>query len=60
VEIAYDSKDGKTQIGTGNVLVNSLGAGQASSPQDANSVTKAPAAGYVCKLAQLTRLSAAG
>lgn len=60
IEIAFESKDGKTQVGTGTVAVNSLTAGPASSPQTANSLTKAPADGYTCKLAQLTRYSSGG
>lgn len=60
IEIAFESKDGKTQVGTGTVAVNSLTAGQVSSPQDANSLAKAPAGGYTCKLAQLTRYSSGG
>lgn len=57
ITIAMESKDGKTQVGTGNVVVNNLGPGQASSPQTADSVTPAPPAGYTCRVADITRFA---
>ncbi len=60
VTIAMDTPDGKTQIGTGNAVVNNLAPGQASAAQDANTLMKAPAGGYVCKLASVTRYSSNG
>lgn len=58
ITIAFESKDGKTQIGTGAVIVQNLLPGQSSSPQDANSLQAAPAGGYVCKISDAQRNAA--
>jgi hypothetical protein len=52
--IAFESKDGATQLDTGLVAVNNLGPGQVSN-QTAGGLNVAPPAGYNCKLADLTR-----
>ncbi|WP_239405425.1 hypothetical protein [Frankia sp. Cj3] len=57
VTIAMESKDGRTQIGTGVVMVSSLAPGQ-SSPQEADALRDAPAGGYVCRIADITRYAA--
>jgi hypothetical protein len=54
ITIAFESKDGSEQLDTGIVAVNNLAPGQ-SSDQDAVSLKSAPAGGYNCKLADLTR-----
>jgi hypothetical protein len=54
ITIAFDSKDGKTQLDTGLVAVNDLNSGQ-SAPQTALGFSRAPAGGYVCKVADITR-----
>jgi len=56
ITIAFESPDGKTQIGTGLVAVDNLAAGQSSSPQDAISM-QTPSGIYTCKLADLTRFA---
>lgn len=58
VSIAYETPDGKTQIGTGNVIVNNLGPNQSSSQQDADSLQKATGP-YTCRVASVTRVAAA-
>lgn len=56
VTIAFDSADGKTQLGTGDVAVNDLQPGQSSSPQTADSLSTTPGpAGFTCRLTDLTR-----
>lgn len=57
VTIAFESKDGKTQLDTGLVAVNNLDSGQ-STNQTAGGLKAAPAGGYTCKLADLTRFAA--
>lgn len=54
ITIAFESKDGSQQLDTGLVAVNDLNAGQVSQ-QTALGLTAAPAAGYDCKVADLTR-----
>ncbi|WP_256790127.1 hypothetical protein [Frankia sp. AvcI1] len=56
ITIAFESTDGKTQIGTGLVAVNNLAPGQ-QSPQDANSLTAASGP-FTCKVADITRYAA--
>jgi hypothetical protein len=53
--VAFVSKDGSTQIDTGFFAVDNLESGQTSTAQDVMSTHTAPAAGYVCKLVDLTR-----
>lgn len=56
VTIAFDSPDGKTQLGTGNAAVNDLQPGQSSAPQTADSLSTTPGpAGFTCRLSDLTR-----
>lgn len=56
VTIAFDSADGKTQLGTGEAAVNDLQPGQSSAPQSAQALTQTPApAGFTCRLSDLTR-----
>jgi hypothetical protein len=54
ITIAFESKDGAKQLDTGLVAVNNLGSGQ-SSDQTAGGLKAAPAGGYNCKIADLTR-----
>jgi hypothetical protein len=54
ITIAFESKDGARQLDTGLVAVNDLNSGQ-SSDQTALGLSAAPAAGYSCKLADITR-----
>lgn len=54
VTIAFESKDGTQQLDTGLVAVNDLNTGQASQ-QSALGFKQAPAGGYDCKVADLTR-----
>ncbi|CAO5186465.1 conserved exported hypothetical protein [Frankia sp. AiPs1] len=57
ITIAFESQDGKTQIGTGLVAVTNLAPGQ-QSPQDANSLVAATGP-FTCKVAEITRYAAA-
>lgn len=54
ITIAFQSKDGSTQLDTGLVAVNNLAPGQ-TSQQEANGLKTAPADGYDCKVADATR-----
>jgi hypothetical protein len=57
ITVAFESKDGATQIGTGLASVNSLQPKQ-KAVEDANSLKEAPAAGFTCKISDVTRLAA--
>lgn len=57
VTIAFDSKDGKTQIDTGIASADNLLPGQATQV-DANSLKSNVAPGFVCKVADVVRLAA--
>lgn len=57
VTVAFESKDGSTQIGTGLASINSLQPKQ-KAVEDANSLKEAPAAGFTCKVSDVTRLAA--
>jgi hypothetical protein len=54
ITIAFESKDKTKQLDTGLVAVNDLASGQ-SSDQTAIGLSPAPAGGYTCKLADITR-----
>jgi hypothetical protein len=60
ITIAMTSRDGATQIDTGNAVVNNLAPGQATAPQDAMGSQTAPAGGFACKVAQVDRYSSTG
>lgn len=55
IEIAFDSKDGKTQLDTTSVIVNNLEPGQ-SSNQKGGTLTKATGA-YTCKVTDVNRFA---
>jgi hypothetical protein len=57
ITVAFESKDGSTQIGTGLASINSLQPKQ-KAVEEANSLKEAPAAGYTCKISDVTRLAA--
>ena len=54
VTVTFTTKTGQ-QLGTGTAAVNNLVAGQSSTPQEANSLTDAPAGSFTCEVAEVTR-----
>ncbi|MGF7233458.1 MAG: hypothetical protein ACQSGP_00650 [Frankia sp.] len=60
ITVAMNTTGTGAQLGTGNVAVNNLAPGQSSTPQDANSLTAAPSAGYTCKVARVDRFASTG
>lgn len=58
VTVAFNSPDGKTQYDTGSAAAENLGSGQTTS-QTADSF-KSGGAGFICKLASVTRYASNG
>jgi hypothetical protein len=57
ITVAFDAQNGAVQVGTGSALVNDLQPGQSSVEQDANSLQKAPAGGFTCRVSDATRMA---
>lgn len=55
VEVAFESKDGSQQVGTGNAFIDQLAPGQKSVATDASSAQSATAGSYTCKVVDATR-----
>ena len=54
IEITFESKDGKTQIGTGNAIVSNLAPGQ-SKTEDVSSL-ETPSTEFTCKVSKVDRI----
>ncbi len=56
IELAFESKDGKTQLDTTTVLVNNLDSGQVTT-QKGVTLTDAPKGAYTCKVTDVNRFA---
>lgn len=55
ITVAFEAQNGTVQVGTGTAVINDLQPGQSSVEQDANSLEKAPASGFTCRISDATR-----
>ena len=60
ITVAFDSPDGKTQLDTGNANVQNLAPGQKASTDATSLKSELRNQKFVCKVADVTRLSAVG
>lgn len=58
ITVAFESKDGKTQIGTGNALVQNLAPGQSATSNAPSLKSDAAATPFNCKVVSVTRTAA--
>jgi ABC-type oligopeptide transport system substrate-binding subunit len=60
IAVAFDSPDGKTQLDTGDAGVQNLASGQKTSTDASSLKSELRNQKFVCKIADVTRLSAVG
>ena len=60
ITVAFDSPDGKTQLDTGNADVQNLAPGQNTSVHASSLKNELRSQPFICKVADVTRLSAVG